>query len=120
MNKSDKPSRSKKPSTKAKSANAAVNTPNRVPNIKWVKSPDWTWALITYLTDHPAFRKKLFSDSTADANKEGRNKAVGKDGKPQQYAVLAKHIFENDATQSGYYAKTPVQFATSVETRLRR
>ncbi|KIJ96210.1 hypothetical protein K443DRAFT_10781 [Laccaria amethystina LaAM-08-1] len=42
------------------------------------------------------------------------------DGRPQQYAVLAKHIFENDTTQSALYAANPARFVTSVETRLRR
>ncbi|KAF8969028.1 hypothetical protein BDZ97DRAFT_1599276, partial [Flammula alnicola] len=63
------------------------------PNIEWAKNADWTWSLISYLTDHPSFHTKLFSDSTADANKEGRSKAVAKDGKAQQYGVLAKAIF---------------------------
>lgn len=108
--------RQKKTSTKANKPVAST----RAPNIEWAKNADWTWSLISYLTDHPAFRKKLFSDSTSDASKEGRQKAVGKDGKPQQYAVIAKYIFENEETQSGHYASSPVRFATSVETRLRR
>ena len=74
------------------------------------------WALINYLTDHPIF----FSDSTAEANKEGHKKAVAQDGRPQQYAVLMKHIFKNDATQSAHYIANPAQFVTSVETHLRR
>ncbi|KAJ3506173.1 hypothetical protein NLJ89_g7015 [Agrocybe chaxingu] len=92
----------------------------RAPNIEWVKNPDWTWALIAYLTDHVIFRTKLFSDSTADAAREGRNKAVTKDGKSQQYGVLAKHIFEDEPSQAKAYKQDPIRFATSVETRLRR
>ncbi|KAF8888949.1 hypothetical protein CPB84DRAFT_1625941, partial [Gymnopilus junonius] len=65
----------------------------KAPNIKWVKNPDWTWKLITYLMDHPKFHLKLFLNSTAKAKKEGQNKAVAKDGKLQQYIVLAKLIF---------------------------
>ena len=113
-----KPKREKKQTKKA--ADASPPTTTRAPNIEWVKNPDWTWSLINYLTDHPIFRKKLFSDSTAEANREGRKKAVAQDGRPQQYAVLAKHIFENDATQSALYAANPARFVTSVETRLRR
>src|SRR4051812_13686155 len=30
-----------------------------VPNIKWMKNPDWTWAIIAYLTAHPSFHIKL-------------------------------------------------------------
>ncbi|KAF8891585.1 hypothetical protein CPB84DRAFT_1632906, partial [Gymnopilus junonius] len=66
---------------------------SRPPKLEWVKNPDWTWSLIAYLTNHVAFRIKLFSDSTADASKEGRSKAVAKDGKAQQYATLAEGIF---------------------------
>ncbi|KAG5653130.1 hypothetical protein H0H81_002122 [Sphagnurus paluster] len=68
----------------------------RPPNIKWVKNSDWMWSLITYLTDHPAFCKKL------------------------QYAVLTKHIFEHDAAQAEHYTSNPARFGTSVETRLWR
>ena len=91
-----------------------------VHKVEWAKNPDWTWSLIAYLTDHPTFKTKLFSDSTADASKEGRNKAVAKDGRPQQYAVLAKHIFENDTKESSFFKKTPGKYTSSVETRLRR
>ncbi|KAG5633785.1 hypothetical protein H0H81_005274, partial [Sphagnurus paluster] len=90
------------------------------PNIEWVKNSDWTWSLITYLTDYPAFCKKLFSDSTAEANKEGQPKAVGKDGKPQQYAILTKHIFQHDAAQAEHYTSNPARFGTSGATRLQR
>ncbi|RDB30745.1 hypothetical protein Hypma_005994 [Hypsizygus marmoreus] len=81
-------------------------------NIEWVKNPDWTWSLITH---HPTFHIKLFSDLTQDANKEGRNKAVAKDGKLQQYAVLAKHIFELNPAQGISYHTKPARFIMSVE-----
>jgi len=96
------------------------DTSRKPPNIEWAKHPEWTWSLITYLTDHSVFRTKLFSDSTADAAREGRTKAQAKEGKSFQYGVLAKHIFENDVIQAeGYHAK-PGRYLTSVETRLRR
>ncbi|KIJ96211.1 hypothetical protein K443DRAFT_10782 [Laccaria amethystina LaAM-08-1] len=63
-----KPKREKKQTKKAADGSPPTT---HAPNIEWVKNPDWTWALINYLTDHPLFRKKLFSDSTAEANKEG-------------------------------------------------
>ena len=113
-----KPKREKKQMKKV--ADASPPTTTRTPNIEWVKNPDWMWALINYLTDHPIFQKKLFSDSTAEANKEGHKKAVAQDGRPQQYAVLAKHIFENDTRQSALYTANPAWFVTSVETGLRR
>ncbi|KAF8337669.1 hypothetical protein F5887DRAFT_855692, partial [Amanita rubescens] len=63
--------------------------PKRAPDIQWAKNPDWTFTLIAYLGDHVSFRLKLFSDSTADAAKEGRAKHTAKEGKVQQYAVLS-------------------------------
>lgn len=92
----------------------------RAPDIQWAKNPDWTFTLIEYLGDHVAFRLKLFSDSTADATKEGRPKHTAKDGKVQQYAVLAKHIFAAEPGQSALYLQNPGRFGTAVETRLRR
>ena len=88
--------------------------------IEWAKNPDWTWSLITYLSDHSIFRTKLFSDSTADAAREGRTKAQAKEGKSFQYGVLAKHIFESDVNQAESYHSNPRRYVTSVETRLRR
>jgi hypothetical protein len=92
----------------------------RAPDIQWAKNPDWTFTLVAYLGDHVAFRLKLFSDSTADATKEGRMKHTAKDGKAQQYAELAKHIFAAEAGQSSLYLQNPGRYGTAVETRLRR
>ena len=89
------------------------------PNIQWAKNPDWTYTLIAYLGDHLAFCLKLFSDSTADATKEGCTKHMAKDGKIQQYAVLAKHIFATEPGQSVLYLQNPARYGTAVETRLR-
>ena len=92
----------------------------RAPDIQWAKNPDWTYTLIAYLGDHVNFRLRLFSDSTADATKEGRAKLTAKDGKNQQYAVLAKHIFADEPGQSALYLQNPGRYGTAVETRLRR
>jgi hypothetical protein len=92
----------------------------RAPDIQWAKNPDWTHTLIEYLGDHVAFRLKLFSDSTADAVWEGRAKHTAKDGKAQQHAVLAKHIFAEEPGQSALYLQNPGRFGTAVETRLQR
>ncbi|KAJ7195660.1 hypothetical protein GGX14DRAFT_474648 [Mycena pura] len=97
--------------TKAKKTRETVN---------WIKNPNWTDDIITYLSEDPAFRIKLFSDSTADAKQDGRRKLVGKDGKPQMYAQLAKHIFADDPDEQARYLNNPAKYATSVETRLRR
>jgi hypothetical protein len=92
----------------------------RAPDIQWVKNPDWTYSLLNYLVDHVAFRLKLFSDSTSDAAKEGRSKLTAKDGKTQQYAILAMHIFAEEPGQSALYLQNPTRYGTAVETRLRR
>ena len=94
--------------------------PKRSPDIQWEKNPDWTFTLISYLGNHVSFRLKLFSDSTADATKEGRMKHTAKDGKIQQYAILAKHIFAAEPGQSVLYLQNPGRYGTAVETRLRR
>ena len=91
----------------------------RAPDIQWTKNPDWTYTLIAYLADHVAFHLKLFSDSTADAVKEGHLKHTAKDGKVQQYAILAKHIFASEPGQSALYLQNPGRFGTAVETCLR-
>ncbi|PPQ95101.1 hypothetical protein CVT25_011531 [Psilocybe cyanescens] len=103
-----KPKKAKDMSTKASALKKASDT-TRAPNIEWAKNPDWMWSLISYLTDYLSFCIKLFSDSTAHANMEGRNKAVAKDGKAQQYGVLAKHVFENDLTQAKSYKEQPAR-----------
>ena len=107
-------------STCKKKAASVPDTSRKPPNIKWAKHPEWTWSLITYLMDHSIFRTKLFSDSTADAAREGCTKAQAKEGKLFQYGVLAKHIFENDAIQAEGYQEKLGRYVTSVETRLWR
>jgi len=92
----------------------------RAPDIQWARNPDWTHTLIEYFTNHVEFRIKLFSDSTADATREGRSKHTAKDSKAQQYAMLAKAIFANEPGQSALYLQNPGRYATAVETRLRR
>lgn len=76
--------------------------------------------MVTYLSEQPDFRRRLFSDSTGAAKQEGRRKVVAKDGKTQQYAVLAQSIFAKDPAQSSAFKANPTKFATAVETRLRR
>lgn len=88
--------------------------------VNWAKNPKWTDTLVEYLCDNPSFRIKLFSDSTAEAKKEGRAKQVAKDGKAIQCGVLAKHIFANDPNERARYSNDNAKYTTSVETRLRR
>ena len=68
----NKPKREKWPTEKAAALPTTMTT--RAPYIEWLKNPDWMWALVDYLTDHPSFRKQLFSDSTAEAKKGSRKR----------------------------------------------
>ncbi|KAJ7868543.1 hypothetical protein B0H14DRAFT_2572278 [Mycena olivaceomarginata] len=88
--------------------------------VNWVKNLQWTHSLVAYLCAHPDVRRKLFSDSTAEAKKEKRKKDVAKDGKAVQHGVLTQAIFEDDPSERARYANDPTKYATSVETRLRR
>src|SRR5258706_35823 len=103
--------------TKAKATDSSSCLSPRAPNIEWVKNPSWTWTLISYLTEHPDFRQKLFFD--ADVAKE-RRAQVRKDTKTQQYSVLAEVIFSKEPAQADGFKANPQRYATSVETRLRR
>ncbi|KAJ7939519.1 hypothetical protein B0H13DRAFT_1570372, partial [Mycena leptocephala] len=58
--------------------------------VNWVKNPHWTDKLVAHLCENPDFRKKLFSDSIAEAKKQNRTKQVAKEGKSIQFAALAK------------------------------
>lgn len=90
----------------------------RAPEIKWSDHKEWVWELVTYLSNHVAFRQKLFSDSAKDAKAEGRRKNVGKDGKGQSHLTLAKYIFQNDPGEAAGYALDPKRYGTSVGTKL--
>ena len=94
--------------------------PKCSPDIQWAKNPNWTFILISYLGNHVSFCLKLFSDLTADATKEGCMKHTAKDGKIQQYAILAKHIFAAEPGQSVLYLQNPGRYGTAVEARLRQ
>ena len=115
------PTNAPKNASKSVSKGASKNAKQGcAPNIEWVKNPDWTWSLITYLTDHTSFRTKLFSDSTAEAKTAGRRKVVAKDSRTPLYKVLADHIFKDCPIESTNFASSPGRFGLSVETRLRR
>ncbi|KAJ7659684.1 hypothetical protein DFH06DRAFT_989406, partial [Mycena polygramma] len=89
-------------------------------SVNWKGNDQWTDMAVGYLLDNPEFRRKLFSDSTAEAKKEQRKKSVAKDGKAVQYAELAKFIFEEDPKEQARYVNDPAKYAVSVETRFHR
>ncbi|KAJ6461894.1 hypothetical protein C8R47DRAFT_1240485 [Mycena vitilis] len=78
-------------------------------SVNWKANDQWTDMAVEYLLDNPEFRRKLFSDSTAEAKKENRKKSVAKDGKAVQYAQLAKFIFEEDPKEQARYANDPAK-----------
>jgi hypothetical protein len=88
------------------------------PHTEWVKNLAWTDTLIAYLCDNTGFHIKLFSDSMAAATKAGRPKLTVKDGRPQQWAVLAVAIFTDDEDQKEAFKENPVKFANSVDTHM--
>jgi hypothetical protein len=53
------------------------------------------------------------------AVREGHAKHTAKDGKSQQHAVLTRHIFTEEPSQSALYMqKNPGRFVTAIETCL--
>ncbi|KAJ7124707.1 hypothetical protein C8R46DRAFT_973851, partial [Mycena filopes] len=96
--------------------------PVRAPRtqVNWAKNDHFTDKLVEKLAIDPVFRKKLFSDSSKDAKKDGRDKHVAKDGKSVQYGVLARFIFKEDPVEGPRYVNEPTKYAGAVETRLRR
>ena len=58
------------------------------------------------------------SNSTSDAAREGCPKLTAKEGKAQQYAVLAMHIFATEPGQSALFLQNPGRYGMAVETRL--
>ncbi|KAJ7584194.1 hypothetical protein C8J56DRAFT_893787 [Mycena floridula] len=86
----------------------------RDPGLKWDKNPDWTSRAVDYLVQHPAFRCRLFSDSTSEANAEGRKSIM--------FANLAQAIFDNipdQATQAAYKADSQ-KYARSTQQHFSR
>ncbi|KAJ7030872.1 hypothetical protein C8F04DRAFT_1186351 [Mycena alexandri] len=97
-----------------------VTVRTKHPQGNWLKNTDWTDHLVEYLTDNSEFCRKLLSNLTAEAKREGHTKSTTKDGKSAQYGVLAKHIFEDDPQEQARYTNDPGKYATSVETRVPR
>lgn len=75
---------------------ASQDSKPRAPPVAWDAHREWTWAGIRYLQQNPTFRLKLFSDSVAEAKREGRKKVANGDGKAQLFNELAEVIFKAD------------------------
>ncbi|KAH9907673.1 uncharacterized protein B0H18DRAFT_828779, partial [Fomitopsis serialis] len=62
-------------------------------DISWDKNPAWIHTAISFLTQNPELRIKLFSDSTQKATKDGRKKIQGHVAKINWWAKVAEDIY---------------------------
>ncbi|KAG2108252.1 uncharacterized protein F5147DRAFT_652971 [Suillus discolor] len=102
----------------ATSASAAGDTPTGgISKIRW-ETPNCNqmFALMTYLSTHPADRHILFY--------KGKKSHPSDDGPPSGsdkgkiHAVIAKHIFKNDKMYQSMYAEDQTKFTQAVGNRL--
>ncbi|KIM50589.1 hypothetical protein SCLCIDRAFT_145094, partial [Scleroderma citrinum Foug A] len=70
----------------------------KISRISWSfpEHADWTTCLITYCKDNNDFRLKLFSDSTEEANQQGRTQRQLGTSRDNAYQTLACAVFEHD------------------------
>ncbi|KAF8990401.1 hypothetical protein BDQ17DRAFT_1255848, partial [Cyathus striatus] len=93
----------------------------REPSLPWEKNKDWTVRALTYLTDNPTLRIKLFSDSTSKAKEEGRRKVSNADGRAVQFKNLAIHIFGGiDEYKVADVAFNPTRYTKSTQQHFAR
>ncbi|KAJ7887972.1 hypothetical protein B0H13DRAFT_2342151 [Mycena leptocephala] len=88
----------------------------------WDKDATRTERLLDWLTVNVDDRLKLFSDSTQDANEQGRKKQTGKTTKMAYYLKMADAVFSVDASDTvrADYVENPNRYARSVENYLGR
>jgi hypothetical protein len=88
----------------------------------WDKDVTRTERLLDWLTVNADDRLKLFSDSTQDANEQGRKKQTGKTTKMAYYLKMADAVFSVDASDTvrADYVENPNRYARSVENYLGR
>ncbi|KAJ7827203.1 hypothetical protein B0H13DRAFT_2373968 [Mycena leptocephala] len=86
----------------------------------WDKDATRTERLLDWLTVNVEDRLKLFSDSTQDANEQGRKKQTGKTTKMAYYLKMADAVFSVDASDTvrADYVENPNRYACSVENYL--
>ena len=79
------------------------------------KKGSYTEAIISWLEQHPEYRRLLFSDNIQDANAEGRRMKTGKHPKQHYYSMIAQAVFANDVVHKDAYALDPLKYSKSVE-----
>ena len=74
------------------------SVPTKISHISWSfpEHADWTTRLITYCKDNNDFRLKLFSDSTEEANQQGRTRRQLGTSRDNAYQTLTHVVFEHD------------------------
>lgn len=95
----------------------------RAKPIKWDENREWTQLAINYLTANETFRRKLFSDSTSDAQTEKRRKVQASEGKTILYGELAAVVFQSpdiDTEIAEEYSADPSRFAKSTQQQFAR
>ncbi|KAF7372052.1 hypothetical protein MVEN_00063500 [Mycena venus] len=81
-------------------------------------NPKWLSLAVEYLTNNVSFRTGLFSDSTEDANAEGRDKKVAKNKKIISFGTIADYIFRHAEVSQEWkdeYEAKPSHFAKSLQ-----
>ena len=79
------------------------------------KKGSYTEAIISWLEQHPEYRRLLFSDNIQDANAEGRRMKTGKHPKQHYYSMIAQAVFANDVVHKDAYALGPLKYSKLVE-----
>ncbi|KAF8433662.1 hypothetical protein L210DRAFT_3333252, partial [Boletus edulis BED1] len=70
---------------------------------------------IEWCQDNPTKRVKLFSDSTQDAQEEGRTRVQLNTAKKNTYMELARYIFEHDAELHAEWLAKPQPFVAATQ-----
>lgn len=99
---------------------AKVPAAKRDDPILWERNSVWTWAAINFLTENPAFRIKLFSDSTAQAKAEGRRKVSNGTGAAQLYQQMAEAVFSDIPEMKAKYEANPTKYGKSMQQHFSR
>ena len=95
--------------------------PGKISCISWTFSEhvDQTTCLITYCKDNNDFCLKIFSNSTEDANQQGRSRHQLTISRDQAYQTLVRAVFEHDRDPELKQAVTthPTLFVATIKQR---
>ncbi|KIJ11242.1 hypothetical protein PAXINDRAFT_157369 [Paxillus involutus ATCC 200175] len=103
----------------------SLNPPSQEPSassseaVYWEPYPYLTDHLLAWLLERPADRAVLFYDkSSGESSSISTNARATGHHKKDIYPIIAKELFEKDATYSSAYASQPDKFASAVQSRL--